>query len=205
MSSEWAAELVKQRKAKQEEQRLWTARNLGDNEKIERNAEPRRQAFASWLNNTTLNAAKHNLVTAGPKERYETHYFACVPYSIESHWHPYYGPRLVGFPVNICYTGLWTDEGLVTMTYAFDPSTFAREGDLRRMHYFAAFPSRFWVRVTVHDNGKMETFKYHDSKLLFEAQGPDFQTAMIQTTMCALIPEETTSTGPSRAGYFLDE
>lgn len=127
------------------------------------------------------------------KDDQETHNVAFVSYPIESHWHPYYGPRFAGFPVNICYAGARPDGSLISITYVFDPGTFVRGSLSRRMDYFATNQTRFLIRVAVHDNGRIETFKYCDSQLILEAQGPDFQTAMIQTTICGLTPEEINS------------
>jgi len=50
------------------------------------------------------------------------------------------------------------------------------------MRYRPTIESDFSVLVVLHQEGRIETFKYRASELICEACGPDFQTAMIHTS-----------------------
>lgn len=50
------------------------------------------------------------------------------------------------------------------------------------MRYRPAIESVFSVLVVVHSQGRTETFKFRGSKLICEACGLDFRTAMIHTS-----------------------
>jgi hypothetical protein len=53
-----------------------------------------------------------------------------------------------------------------------------------------AFAERFALNPPTRLAGRRLSRKYHGSELIGEAQGPDFQTAMIQTTVGGLAVDE---------------
>ena len=58
------------------------------------------------------------------------------------------------------------------------------------MRYRPTVDSDFSVLVVLHPEGRMETFKYRGSKMICEASGADFRSAMIHTTACGLALDE---------------
>jgi hypothetical protein len=115
---------------------------------------------------------------------------AFIPHAIESHWDKVWAPRLGGFPVNIVYAARIEGVGLARATYVFDPGTFVESEQSRQMRYRSTVDSNFSVVVVLDPEGRMETFKYRASELIWEASGPDFWTAMIHTTAFGLAPDE---------------
>jgi hypothetical protein len=122
-----------------------------------------------------------------------TDFLVFVPQVIEADWDRGCAPRLAGFPVNIIYTAR-IEGGIEIAAYVFDPATLVQERECRRMQYRPTVDNGFSVTVVVHPDGKIETFKYRGSDLICEACGPDFQTAMIQTSMCGLVRDELSTT-----------
>jgi len=59
-----------------------------------------------------------------------------------------------------------------------------------QMRYRPSIESDFSVLVVLHPKGRIETFKYRASEMICEASGPDFRTAMIQTTGRGLALDE---------------
>jgi hypothetical protein len=99
-------------------------------------------------------------------------------------------PILAGFPANICYMGKRDETGVTYAIYLPDPTTFAEEELCRQMIYRPEVKNDFWLRVAMHRNGKVETFKYCGERLICGATGHDFNSAMIHMTMLGLAPDE---------------
>jgi hypothetical protein len=75
--------------------------------------------------------------------------------------------------------------------YYFDPLTFAENSHDRRMRYYPRDPSPFWVEAVIRKADRhIETRKYRGEELICHAAGPDFQKAMIHTTMVGLTEGE---------------
>ena len=65
---------------------------------------------------------------------------------------------------------------------------------MREMLYVPREASAYRVRVTVRkDTGEWTTYKYRGDTLLCMASGPDFKTAMLQTTMVGREADEPES------------
>ena len=62
------------------------------------------------------------------------------------------------------------------------------------MQFRRTVDSDFSVLVLRHPAGGIEPFKYRGSELIREASGPDFQSAMLHTTMGGLLPDEPWTT-----------
>ncbi|MBZ5657270.1 MAG: hypothetical protein LAO56_18540 [Acidobacteriia bacterium] len=91
----------------------------------------------------------------------------CLPRPIEAHWDPVYGPRLAGFPVNICYADLRGEHGPYHATYYFDPRTFSEDSEARRMRYYPKPETLFWVEVVISKiSGSSEARKYRGEGLV---------------------------------------
>jgi hypothetical protein len=113
-----------------------------------------------------------------------------IPHAIDFRWDSVWAPRLAGFPVNIVYVGRIEGVGLTQATYVFDPGTLIEGEQTRQMRYRPTIESDFSVLVVLHPEGRIETFKYRASEMICEASGPDFRTAMIQTTGRGLALDE---------------
>ena len=124
--------------------------------------------------------------------KYETppDFLAFIPHAIEPHWDNVWARRLAGFPINIVYAARTERAGLAQATYVFDPGTFSQDGRSRQMRYRPTIDSDFSVLVVLYEEGRIETMKYCGSKLICEACGTDFRTAMIHTTAGGLAPGE---------------
>jgi hypothetical protein len=117
-------------------------------------------------------------------------FLAPIPHAIELDWDDICAPRLAGFPVNVCYAEFIQGCGMACATYVFDPCTFVDGAQSRQMRYRPTVDSDFSVLVVLHLEGRMETFKYCGSKMICEASGADFRSAMIHTTACGLALDE---------------
>ena len=124
------------------------------------------------------------------REAVSRDFVAVIPSAIESDWDDIWAPRLAGFPVNLCYAEFIQGCGMACATYVFDPGTFVDGAQSRQMRYRATVDSDFSVLVVLHPEGRMETFKYRGSKMICEAAGSDFRSAMIHTTACGLALDE---------------
>ena len=97
------------------------------------------------------------------------------------------------------YTGLRaSDAGALPHTaaacYWFDPGTYREDDQIREMLYFPREESAYFVRVTLRkDTGVWETFKYRAEDLVCTASGPNFEAAMLHTTLAGLEPDEPAS------------
>jgi hypothetical protein len=125
-------------------------------------------------------------------------FIANIPVQIEAHWDPRYA-HLAGFPLNLLYTGVRASEGDMAprptaSCYWFDPGTYREDAQVREMLYFPREASPYYVRVTVRqDTGEWATYKYRGDMLICSASGPDFRTAMLQTTMIGREADEPES------------
>ena len=121
-------------------------------------------------------------------------FIACIPHQIEAGWDNNFAPRLAGFPLNLLYAGVrWTITGkrLRSCCYWFNPRSYSENGDKREMLYLPKVKSAYWVSVEYHKkNGSWYTEKYKDDKLVCIASGPDFDRAMLQTTLIGLRRDE---------------
>ena len=119
----------------------------------------------------------------------EGNFVANVPQQIQADWNPKYA-CLAGFPLNILYTRLRLPVA-VTVCYWFDPGTFHEDEATKQMDYFGRQKSEYYVRVIYHKRtGVWETFKYRGEALVRNASGPQFDAAMIHTTMGGPEPDE---------------
>lgn len=117
-----------------------------------------------------------------------------VPHQIQADWDSDFAPVLAGFPVNILYSGIrQTQSGndAVSCCYWFDPGTYAENDDSREMTYFPRVDSPYWVKVEYDKKaGLWRTAKHYGNKLVSAAQGPEFESAMMQTALAGLEPHE---------------
>ena len=127
----------------------------------------------------------------------DANFIAFVSNQIEANWNEKYGPLCEGFPLNIVYALIETSGakqvGIMAL-YAPDVSTFRRTRKSRQLVYFNPKGGPYRVRVVANGlNGQLETFKYKGRKLVAYASGRDFRSAMIQTTMLGIHPDEPRS------------
>jgi hypothetical protein len=117
---------------------------------------------------------------------------ANIPYTFDEVWDQKYGrlPEAFGqFPINIVYGMLESQHSL----YLPDTESFSISGEHAEMTYRTHLPSNFRVRVVINlSTGRTETIKYAGDELVCEASGWDLKTAMVQTTLVGLHPEEPT-------------
>ncbi len=117
-----------------------------------------------------------------------------VPHQIEAEWDSTLAPRLAGFPVNLLYVSVRKHlfrKRIASCCYLFDPASYIEDSDKREMTYFPRMKSRSRVKVEYHKNkGSWETLKYKGDKLVALALGPEFDGAMMQTTVIGLQPDE---------------
>ena len=125
-------------------------------------------------------------------------FIACIPHQIEARWDGEWGPCVAGFPLNIVYmfvlksasdaNEIW---GALTACYEPDLATFRETKKTREMTYFNQEGGIYRVRVVLgKPSGLLETFKYRGKKLLAYASGPDFENAMLHTTMIGIEKDE---------------
>ena len=117
-------------------------------------------------------------------------FLAFIPHAIEPYWDNVWAPRLAGFPVNIVYAARIEGVGLAQATYIFDPGTLVESEQSKQMRYRPEVESDFSVLVKLHQDGRIDTFKYRGSEIICEACGADFRSAMIHTTACGLALDE---------------
>jgi hypothetical protein len=123
-----------------------------------------------------------------------TGFTAFVPPQIDPSWHPAWGPKLAGFPLNIAYARARNSNAgsnLESVIYWPDLDTFGADSDHREICYFTKHPNGFRVRV-IHDkdNGRWRTEKFRGDILVCLAAGATFDQAMVQTTMVGAHAEE---------------
>jgi len=125
-------------------------------------------------------------------------FIANIPVQIEAEWDPRYA-HLVGFPLNLLYTGLRDSGGQdqarpAAACYWFDPGTYRENEQRREMLYLPREESPYYVRVTVRkDTGAWETCKYRGEELICAASGPNYETAMLHATLAGLESDEPES------------
>ena len=123
-----------------------------------------------------------------------SNFTALIPQQIDPSWHPEWGPRLAGFPLNIAYLKRGnsdTGSSVESVVYWLDPGTYREDSDHREICYFTKHPNSFRVRV-IHDrgNGKWRTEKFRGDILVCLAAGATFDQAMVQTTMVGAESDE---------------
>jgi hypothetical protein len=125
-------------------------------------------------------------------------FIANIPIQIEARWNREFA-YLAGFPLNLVYSGQRAAHAgeaphVAAACYWFDPGTYREDELIREMLYRPNGESPYSVRVTVRkDTGVWETFKLCGDQLLYVAHGPNFDTAMFQTTLVGLCPDEPES------------
>ena len=122
-------------------------------------------------------------------------FIACVPYQIEAEWHEKWGPLLAGFPVNIVYaqTAESDQNKIIGITACYEPdlATFRETKKTRTMTYCNSEGGTYRVRVVVDGaSGLLQTFKYKGEKLVAQATGRDFESAMVHTTLVGIQKDE---------------
>jgi hypothetical protein len=125
-------------------------------------------------------------------------FIACVPHQIEADWHEKWGPLLAGFPLNIVYALAPRAEsdqnkilGIITVRYEPDLASFCETKTTRTMTYCNSEGGTYRVRVVLdRASGRLTTFKYKGEKLVAQASGRDFQSAMLHTTLIGIEEDE---------------
>ena len=123
--------------------------------------------------------------------------FACLlPNVINPAWGGH-AIRLAGFPISICFTGLSpkSERGcqlpVVTSRYAFDPSTYFENADVRTMTYFTDPRTDYRVELVYRKRESLwEGRKIHGKNILHTASGPELRQFIIQLTMLGLEVDE---------------
>jgi hypothetical protein len=118
-------------------------------------------------------------------------FLGCIPHQIEADWDDKWGPLLAGFPLNIQYAAVvprWNKEpAIITALYEPDLDSFRETETTRKMTYFNTRGGDFRVEVALQKgSSRLDTFKYEGEKLIAEATGSDFDSAMLQTTMIGM-------------------
>jgi len=118
--------------------------------------------------------------------------FAFIPHQIEESWGKW-GPTLAGFPVTILYARPIDHQNgkvrVLKAEYIFDPGTFTEDDEQKQMEYNRRDNGPYRVVVIYKKRtGVWRTEKYRGEQLIQSAQGHDFQSAMLHTTMDG--PEE---------------
>ena len=99
-------------------------------------------------------------------------------------------PQFAGFPVNIVCSHVGP-RGLVIACYKPDANTFSETGNTKEMVYVNEHGGEYSVNVRLDKiSGAMETIKYRGEEEVSIAEGPDFESAMLQATMIGLQPGE---------------
>ena len=123
-----------------------------------------------------------------------TLFSANIPHQIERDWDDHFAPRLAGFPMNLLYTRVRKTEAGIRVDlccYWFDPSSYAEDEEKREMIYVPGVASPYRVKVEYYKKRRLwRTLKYKGTELILEAQGSEFDKAMIHTTLCGLQPDE---------------
>ncbi len=125
-------------------------------------------------------------------------FIACIPHQIEASWDGEWGPRVAGFPLNIVYmlvrkSKLDENKILGAIAACCEPglAAFRETKKTREMTYFNREGGTYRVRVVLDKaSGLLETFKYRGKKLLACASGPDFDNAMLHTTLMGIEKHE---------------
>jgi hypothetical protein len=123
-------------------------------------------------------------------------FIASIPHQIEAEWDEKWGPLLAGFPLNIVYAQTAESDankmlGIITASYEPDLTTFRETKKTREMMYLSREGGTYCVRVVVdRASGRLETFKYKGEKLVAQASGRDFQSAMLHTTLIGIEEDE---------------
>ena len=121
---------------------------------------------------------------------------ACIPHQIEANWDGEWGPGVAGFPPNLVYTFVQKSKeneilGAITACYEPDLATFRETKKTREMTYFNREGGTYRVRVVLDKaSGLLKTFKYRGRELLAYASGPDFENAMLHTTLMGIEKDE---------------
>jgi hypothetical protein len=122
-------------------------------------------------------------------------FIACVPHQIEADWHEKWGPLLAGFPLNIVYAQtVESDQNKIigiSACYEPDLATFRETEKTRTMTYRNSEGGTYFVRVVLdRASGRLETFKYKGEKLVAQASGRNFESAMVHTTLVGIEKDE---------------
>ena len=122
-------------------------------------------------------------------------FIACVPHQIEADWHEKWGPLLAGFPLNIVYaqTAESDQNKIIGITACYEPelATFRETKKTRTMTYCNSEGGTYRVRVVLNRaSGLLQTFKYKGEKLVAQATGRDFESAMVHTTLVGIQKDE---------------
>jgi hypothetical protein len=123
-----------------------------------------------------------------------SNFTALIPQQIDPSWHPEWGPKLAGFPLNIAYARARNSNAgpnLESVIYWPDLDTYRADSDHRELCYFTKHPNGYRVRVSHYEgSGKWQTDKFRGDILVCLAAGPTFDKTMIQTTMAGAHPGE---------------
>jgi hypothetical protein len=124
-------------------------------------------------------------------------FIACVPQQIQADWGEKWGPLLAGFPLNIMYACVQRAESDqskmlgITACYEPDLATFRETKKTRTMTYCNSEGGTYRVRVVINRaSGLLQTFKYKGKKLIANASGRNFDSAMVQTTLVGIERDE---------------
>jgi hypothetical protein len=141
--------------------------------------------------------AIHQMEFASMSENELGDFIACVPQQIQADWDEKWGPLLAGLPLNIMYACVQKTESdqskMLGITACYEPdfATFRETSKTRTMTYRNSEGGTYRVRVVLNKvNGRLDTFKYKGKKLVARANGRDFESVMVQTTLVGICKDE---------------
>jgi hypothetical protein len=131
-------------------------------------------------------------------EHLNASFIACVPHQIEADWDEKWGPLLAGLPLNIVYAFAQKAKSdqhkvpeIITACYQPALATFRETKKTRELTYFNREGGTYSVRVVLdRASGRLETFKYKGKKLIANASGNSFDSAITQTTLVGIEKDE---------------
>ena len=102
-------------------------------------------------------------------------------------------PQFAGLPVNIVYSQVG-HKGFAIACYEPDTETFSETESTKEMVYVNEHGGEYSVKVRLNKaTGAVEAIKYRGEEVVSIAEGPDFDSAMLQTSMMGLQPGERVS------------
>ena len=102
-------------------------------------------------------------------------------------------PQFAGLPVNIVYSHVG-QKGFAIACYEPDANLFSETESTKEMVYVNEHGGEYSVKVRLDKiSGAMETVKYRGAEVVSIAEGPDFESALLQATMMGLQPGEPVS------------
>jgi hypothetical protein len=122
------------------------------------------------------------------------HFFGFVSDQIEAKDN--YDQRLVGFPLNILFSGMALhprtgQQSVVQVCYEPAPETFRENSRRKELDYFTTPRNGFFIRVILEKKtGEWQTQKFKGEQLIRSAFGSTLDEAMTHTTIDGPEPDE---------------